>query len=265
VANYLYVWSENVLIMKILTHKQILPYFAITLLAIHSSCDTLNHTLNTTAGVLTGNENKLTNDEVIAGLKEALTVGTNNSAALASAVDGFYKNPRLFIPFPPEAQKVKEKAEQLGMNAQVDKFVMTLNRGAEEACKEAAPVFIGAIKGMSISDGFNILNGPENAATKYLEEKTSGELYSTFKPKVKTALEKVELTKYWNPIITRYNQVVTLTGGEKMNPDLDDYATKGAIKGLFVLIADEEQKIRKDPVARVSDILKKVFGSLDKQ
>lgn len=244
--------------------KTRIPVFFCAFVLLYS-CDTLNNTLNSANGVLTGGEKKLTNEEVIAGLREALTVGTNNSASLASAVDGFYKNPRIFIPFPPEAQKVKEKAEQLGMNAQVDKFVMTLNRGAEEACKEAAPIFISAIKSMSISDGFNILNGPENAATKYLEEKTSNELYTTFKPKVKNALDKVELTKYWNPIITKYNQVVTLSGGEKINPDLDDYATKGAMKGLFVLIADEEQKIRKDPMARVNDILKRVFGSLDKQ
>lgn len=231
-----------------------------------TSCTELEKTLNTANTVLGSSgtpEKKLTNDEVIRGLREALSVGTNNSSSAASKVDGFYKNPILFIPFPPDAIKVKEKVEQLGMKDKVDKFVETMNRGAEESCKEAAPIFLNAITNMSIGDGFNILNGPENAATKYLEEKTSTELYNTFKPKVQNALKTVKLTEYWNPLITKYNQVTALTGGDKVNPDLDDYVTKGAMKGIFTLIADEEKKIRKDPMARVSDILKTVFGSLD--
>lgn len=203
----------------------------------------------------------LTNDEVISGLREALTVGTNNSAGLASKLDGYYKNPALFIPFPPEAQKVKDKVEQLGMKEQSDKFVLTLNRAAEEAAKDAAPVFINAIKGMSIQDGFAILKGADNAATQYLKDKTTAELTAKFTPVVQNAINKVELTKYWNPIITTYNKIPFV---EKQNPDLTAYVTGRAIDGLFKLIADEELKIRKDPVARVTDILKKVFGSLVK-
>ncbi len=115
----------------------------------------------------------LTNTEVISGLREALKVGTNNSTALTSKLDGYYKNPEIFIPFPPEAIKVKEKVEALGMKSQVDKFVMTMNRAAETASKEAAPIFINAITSMTISDGFTILRGADNAATKYLKDKTS--------------------------------------------------------------------------------------------
>jgi len=109
----------------------------------------------------------LTNGEVIRGLKEALTVGTNNASRQASKINGFYHNPRIKIPFPPDAQKVKTMVENLGMKIQVDKFVRTLNRAAEEAAKRAAPIFLNAIKGVSIQDGFEILNGPNNAATNY--------------------------------------------------------------------------------------------------
>ncbi len=230
-----------------------------------TACTDLNKTLSDAGSVISGQsgEKKLSNEQVITGLREALSVGTNKATAFASKEDGFLKNPAIYLPFPPEAIKVKEKAEQLGLSAQVDRFVTTLNRGAEEATKDAAPIFLNAIKNMSISDGFNILNGSDNAATRYLEEKTSGELYTTFKPKVQDALQRVELTKYWTPLITKYNSVTTFTGGEKIDPDLDDYVTKGAMKGLFTLIADEEQKIRKDPMARVNDILRTVFGSLD--
>ena len=204
-----------------------------------------------------GNPNSLSNEEVINGLREALTVGTNQSTSLASKLDGFYKNPAIFIPFPPEAQKVKEYANKVGLTAQVNKFEMTLNRAAEEAAKDAAPIFINAIKGMSITDGFSILKGEDNAATVYLKDKTNAELVKMFTPVVKNAINKVQLTKYWTPIVTSYNKVPMV---QKQNPDLTAYVTDRAIQGLFKLIADEELKIRKNPAARVSELLKKVFG-----
>ncbi len=203
--------------------------------------------------------NPLTNDEVISGLKDALTVGTNNSTGIASKLDGYYKNPKLFIPFPPEAKQVKDKMDALGMKPQTDKFVMTLNRAAEEAAKNAAPVFIAAVKGMSIGDGFGILKGADNAATQYLKDKTTAELKQKFTPIVKAAIDKVEVTKYWNPIITKYNKIPMV---QKQNPDLTAYVTEKAMAGLFMLLAEEELKIRKDPMARVNDILKRVFGGL---
>lgn len=203
-------------------------------------------------------QKKLTNAEVIKGLKEALTIGTNNSTALASKVDGFNGNSRIRIPFPEEAVKVKNTLNDLGMQSQIKKFEETINRAAEEAAKEAAPIFVEAIKGMSIGDGFKILKGTDNAATKYLQDKTSAQLKEKFKPVVKNAISKVEVTKYWNPLITTYNKIPTV---QKMNPDLDEYITLKAMQGLFTLLADEELKIRKDPVARVTALLKKVFGS----
>jgi hypothetical protein len=198
----------------------------------------------------------LTNDEVIRGLREALTIGTNNSSSLTSKLDGFYKNPEIFIPFPPEAIKVKNKVDELGMKKQVDEFVMTLNRAAETATLEAAPIFVNAIKEMTIADGFAILRGNDNAATQYLKDKTTPQLKVKFNPIVKNAIQKVEVTKYWNPIINTYNKVPFV---EKMNPDLEDYVTTKAMDGLFLMIAKEETKIRKDPMARVTDLLKKVF------
>ena len=209
----------------------------------------------------TGGGAGLSNDDVINGLKEALTIGTNNSTALASKVDGYYKNPLLFIPFPPEAEKVKERAEALGLKEQTDKFEETLNRAAEEAAKDAGAVFVNAVKGMSIGDGFTILKGADNAATQYLQDKTTADLKVKFTPIVQAAIDKVELTKYWNPIITTYNKIPFV---EKQNPDLTAYVTDRAMLGLFKLIANEELKIRKDPVAQVSDLLKKVFGSIGK-
>lgn len=204
-----------------------------------------------------GSGNNLTNDEVIKGLREALTVGTNNATSVVSKTDGFFKNPSIKIPFPEDAIKVKNTCENLGMKPQVDKFVLTLNRAAEEASKEAAPIFINAIKSMSINDGFSILKGADNAATKYLQDKTNAELKQKFKPIVQNALKKVEITKYWTPLITTYNKT---PGAQKMNPDLEDYVTVKALEGLFKMVAQEELKIRKDPAARISDILKKVFG-----
>ncbi len=207
--------------------------------------------INSTTGV------KITNDEIISGLKEALTVGTNQSTTLASKLDGFYKNPALFIPFPPEAQMVKDYAKRVGMSSKVTTFEMTLNRAAEEASKSAAPIFINAIKAMTITDGITLLKGSDTAATHYLAGKTTAELTTMFKPIVQNAINKVQLTKYWSPIITSYNRVPMV---QKQNPDLVTYVTDRAIKGLFKLVADEELKIRKDPAARASDLMKKVFG-----
>ncbi len=209
-----------------------------------------------------GEGNALSNDEVIAGLKEALSVGTGNSTASASKADGFFKNAAIKIPFPPEAQKVKDKAIKWGMQGKVDEFILTMNRAAEEASKDAKPIFLDAVKGMSVGDGFAILKGEDNAATMYLSRKTREKLKVLFMPKVKAAVEKVNVTKYWNPMITKYNKAAKFTGDDELNPDLEDYICEKALDGLFYLIAQEELKIRIDPLARVSDLLSRVFGSI---
>jgi hypothetical protein len=204
----------------------------------------------------------LTNEEVISGLKEALNVGIKNAVNLSSVTDGFLKNDVIRLPFPPDAIKVREKAINFGLSKQVTTFEETLNRAAEEATKKALPIFVDAIKNMSVSDGFSILKGGDGAATKFLKSQTSNQLVIAFAPVVKEATTKVQLTAYWNPIITRYNSAMTLSGGQKLDPDLDAYITQKAIDGLFYLVETEENKIRKDPLARVSEILVKVFGSL---
>lgn len=200
----------------------------------------------------------LTNEEVIKGLKEALTVGTNNSSGLASKADGFYKNPRIFIPWPEEAKDMKVKLTKMGMTKKINDFETSLNRAAEEAALKAAPVFIDAITNMSLQDGFAILKGVDTAATNYLRKTTYSPLQEKFLPVVKEAVAKVKVTSYWLPLATAYNK---LPGVKKQNPNLDEYVTNKAINGLMLLIADEEIKIRKDPMARVTDLLKKVFGN----
>lgn len=204
----------------------------------------------------------LSNDDVIAGLREALVQGTEKGVNLASATDGFYKNELLFIAFPPEAEKVKEKALQLGLDSQVDQFEQTLNRAAEEAVKTAAPIFGQAIREMTIADGFAILKGEENAATLYLRDKTTAQLQETFRPEVQAAIDKVQLTKYWEPLASKYNLAVQFTGGEPVNPDLTNYVTERAVEGLFVHIESEEKNIRKNPGARATELLQRVFGSV---
>ncbi len=201
----------------------------------------------------------LTNAEVISGLKEALSFGIQNASGLANKTDGYFKNSRLFIPFPPEAKNIEDKLRGLGFNKLCDDFTMSVNRGAEQAAIQAIPIFKNAITNMSIGDGFNILKGGDNAATEYLKSNTTPQLVSAFKPIIQTALNNGNATKYWTDIINTYNKIPFIT---KMNPDLAGYATDKAIQGLFMLVADEEAKIRKDPFARVTDLLKRVFGGV---
>lgn len=200
----------------------------------------------------------LTSAEVANGLKEALTKGVSTGSDLVSQVDGYFKNPEIKIPFPPDVKRVEDRLRQIGMGGEVDKFVMALNRGAEDAAKEAKPIFVTAIKAMTIEDAWAILKGDANAATMYLKKTTSASLKEKFKPVIKTSLEKVNATKYYDDIVTRYNKIPMV---QKVNPELDDYATDRAIEGLFVMIAKEEKNIRENPVARTTDLLKRVFSA----
>ncbi|MCC6384521.1 MAG: DUF4197 domain-containing protein [Bacteroidia bacterium] len=208
--------------------------------------------------VISGSTSGFTNEEAVRALKEALTIGSSNSAGNASKPDGYYLNPLIKIPFPEEAKKMEETLNSLGFSKQTAEFIKTMNRAAEDAAKQAAPVFAKAITKMTITDGINIVKGSDNAATQYLINTTSISLKQAFAPIVKQSLQKVEITKYWNPLMTAYNQVPFVS---PMNPNLDEYVTQKAIDGLFVLIAREELKIRKDPLARTTELLKRVFGS----
>jgi hypothetical protein len=200
----------------------------------------------------------LSSEEIAEGLKEALTNGISKGSDLVSQLDGYYKNPEIKIPFPPEAKKAEDRLRQMGLGKDVDNFVLTLNRAAEDAAKEAKPIFVTAIKQMTIQDAAGILKGQPDAATQYLKGTTSSPLKEKFKPIVQASLSKVNATKYYSDLINTYNKIPMVT---KMNPNLDDYATDKAIEGLFVMIAKEEKNIRSNPGARTSELLKKVFGS----
>lgn len=212
--------------------------------------------------ILTETDAPLTSAEVDAGLREALIQGITKGAAEVSQNGGYLNNPQIRIPFPPEIKKVENTLRDIGMGSLVDNFVTTLNRGAEEAAKEASPVFVNAIRQMSIEDAFSILRGADDEATQFLKRTTSAELSAKFEPIISTALDKTEATRYYTDIVTTYNAIPFV---QKVNPDLTSYATQLAIDGLFVKISEEERKIRKDPLARASEILKRVFGSSEAQ
>jgi hypothetical protein len=205
-----------------------------------------------------GGGTPLTSEEVANGLKEALIKGISTGSDLASQLDGYFKNPEIKIPFPPEVKKVEDRLRQIGLGSEVDKFVMTLNRGAEDAAKEAKPIFIAAIRQMTIQDAWGILKGEEDAATQFLKRTTSSLLKDKFKPVIQNSLNKVNATKYYSDIVTRYNQIPLV---QKVNPDLNDYATDRAIEGLFIMIAKEEKNIRANPAARTTELLRRVFGA----
>ena len=202
---------------------------------------------------------QLTDKETVNGLKEALTLASKLSVKSASKNDGFNGNQLIRIPFPPEAEKMESTVRQMGMGSQVDEFIVSLNRAAEHASKEAAVIFIDAIKEMEIADGKTILTGGNTAATKYMLDHTAVKLYTKFKPIVSASLKTVEVNKYWQPLANTYNKVPFV---EDVNPDLEDYATRKSIEGLFKLMAKEEKKIRTLGSAQVTKTLMKVFGGL---
>jgi hypothetical protein len=208
---------------------------------------------------LLNSKNKgLTEKDATDGIKEALVNGTGESVKQVSVLNGYWGNPEIKIPFPSEAKEMESKLRTIGMGKKVDEFNESMNRAAEKAANEAKPVFIAAIKGMTVRDAINIVKGSDNAATMYLKNNTSPELITKFQPIIKTSLDNVNATRYWTDLITTYNKIPLV---KKINPDLNEYVTQKAIDGLFIMIAKEELKIRKDPMARTSDLLKKVFGN----
>ena len=208
--------------------------------------------------MLTTKNKGLTEKDAADGIKEALVNGTTQSVKLVSLVNGYWGNAEIKIPFPPEAREMESKLRAIGMGKKVDEFNLSMNRAAEKAASEAKPIFISAIKDMTVKDAINIVRGPDNAATTYLKNTTSPQLIQKFQPVIKTSLDSVDATRYWSDLITIYNKIPLV---KKMNPNLPEYVTQKAIDGLFTMIAREELKIRKDPLARTSDLLKRVFGS----
>ena len=200
--------------------------------------------------------------DIAGGLKEALNNGITKQVSKLTAVDGFYKNAAVKILLPPELQKVDSGLRKIGLSSLADDGLKVLNRAAEDAVKEAAPIFVSAVKNMSFSDAKGILMGNEMAATTYLQNSTSTALYAKFNPVVKNSFSKVGADKIWTNIITKYNSLPLVT---KVNPDLNDYVTNQAMNGVFKMIAVEEKTIRTDLSARTSTLLQNVFAIQDKK
>jgi Protein of unknown function (DUF4197) len=204
----------------------------------------------------TGN---VTENEAGQGIKEALLQGVTKAVLNLNKTDGFFGSEFYKMLLPPDAVKAEKTLRNLGMGAQVDKAILSINRGAEDAVAFAKPIFIDAVKEMTLTDALNILKGNKDAATNYFKEKTKLKLITAFTPSVKTSLDKVDATKYYSDIVTTYNKLPTTF--KKVDPNLTAYVVGKAVDALFDQVAKEEANIRTNPLARGSDILKKVFGS----
>lgn len=220
--------------------------------------DLMNKAKSTVEGK-TG-KGSLSNTDIGSGLKAALKEGVTKQVTKLTAEDGFYKNEAVKILLPEELQKVDKKLRQLGMSKMADEGIKVLNRAAEEAVKEATPIFVNAITSMTITDAKKILMGADDSATAYLQTTTTKPLYTKFSPVVKTSLSNVGADTVWEGIITKYNSLPLVT---KVNPDLTDYVTNKAMDGVFKMISIEEKNIRTDLSSRTSDLLKKVFALQD--
>lgn len=224
---------------------------------------------------LIGGDQPLSQNEIVAGLKEALEVGTNKSADILGATDGYYKDELVKILLPPEANIIVKNINKIpGGSDLLDDVLLKINRAAEDAVSEAKPIFVNSIKSMTITDGYSILKGDDNAATQYLHKTTYNQLFELYRPKIKESVEKklvgnISTAESWKQITGKWNDVAKsivgqMAGFKPVEIDLEEYLTNKALDGLFLKIEAEEKQIRKDPVARVNSLLKKVFGTLDK-
>ncbi|MDI1256084.1 MAG: DUF4197 domain-containing protein [Flavobacterium sp.] len=200
--------------------------------------------------------------DIAAGLKEALNKGVTEQVTKLTAVDGFYKNEAVKILMPAELQKVDKALRRMGLGSLADDGIKSLNRAAEDAVKEATPIFVNAITSMTITDAKGILMGSDNSATTYLQTNTTTALYGKFSPVVQESIGKVGADKIWASIITKYNSIPLVS---KVNPDITDYVTNKALEGVFKMITVEEKNIRAKLDSRTSDLLKKVFALQDKK
>ena len=203
----------------------------------------------------------LSNSDMAAGLRQALDFGIEKQVSKLTQTDGFYKNDMVKILLPEELQKVDKALRDIGLSSLADEGIKALNRAAEDAVKEATPIFVDAVKGITFSDAKNILLGNDDAATQYLTSKTQTALYDKFNPVIKNSFNKVGTDKIWSNLITKYNNIPFTTD---VNPDLTDYVTGGALKGVFTMVEVEERDIRANFSSRTSDLLKKVFALQDK-
>lgn len=233
-----------------------------------AGCAELLNVLQTTGNL------PLTESEVISGLKEALITGAKNSAQKLAAENGYYGDAAIKIFLPDEAKTIVDNISRIpGGNQLVQDVILRINRAAEDAAKEVAPIFVNSVTQMSITDAFNILKGADNAATTYLRNTTYNELYALYKPKIQVSTEKkiignISTKDSWVTLTSKWNTVANSIAGrlanlKPVNTDLDDFLTNKALSGMFLKVEGEELKIRKDVSARVTPLLQRVFGSLD--
>ena len=228
------------------------------------SSSTVGNVMGTLGGLLgggTSGSGSMTNDIAANGLKQALSVGTDLAANNLGQVDGFLANAAVKILFPPEARKIESTLRSLGMGSVCDQVITSVNRAAESAVVEAKPIFVEAIKQMTITDAINILTGDKDAATKYLMRTSGQALMAKFEPIIQSNLQKTNATKYWSDSVNAYNAVPF---GQKLNPNLSQYVTQKATDGIFLMVAVEEAKIRENPAQRIGSVLQDVFGWADK-
>ena len=219
------------------------------------SCETIQQVANA-AGAGTGIG--VSNTEAAAGIKEALGQGIAKSVLQLNTTDGFFKNALYKVLLPPEAKKIENTLRDLGFNSMVDKAILQINRGAEDAAGYAKPIFVDAIKSMTLNDAIGLIRNGDTSATHFFREKTTDKLLAAFRPVIASSLNKVDATKYYGDLITKYNNFPTTF--KKLNPDLTSYVTQRATDALFNLIAKEEVNIRTNFAARTTDILRRVFG-----
>ena len=200
--------------------------------------------------------NNLSSEEIVSGLKEALSLGAQKSADKLSKPDGFFKDAAVKILLPKQVRDIENKMRMFGMGKLVDNAELSMNRAAEDASRAAAPIFLSAIKNMTVTDALNILRGSDTAATSYLRKTTSPELITAFKPIIEESLKKTDAAKYWKDVFTAYNRF----SSTPVDADINSYVTQKALDGIFHYVAVEEVNIRKNPADRVTDVLKKVFA-----
>lgn len=208
-----------------------------------------------------GGQIPLSQQEVAGGLKEALIQGIEIGADKASQTDGYFKNELIKILLPEDARRIESTLRQVGLGSEVDRALLAINRGAESAAKEARPIFVSAIRQLTIQNAFEILKGEPDAATQYLRNTTEKQLIDLFSPKIQQALDQVGATRYYGDLANSYNSIPLTT--RKIDPNLNAYVTEKAMDGLFKLIMEEELKIRENPMERTTALMKKVFAAQD--
>ena len=203
-------------------------------------------------------DGSLSNSDIVKGLKQALDVGTQNAVNYVSATDGYFSNPQIKIPLPEKVLKVENLLRKVGLGKEVDDFELSMNRAAEKAAPMAVDIFKNAVSQMSFTDARQILDGPDDAATTYFKGNTMGQLQETFKPIITQTMSEVGVTRKFQSLNSRLAGIPFV---DQLSFDLDQYTTDKGLDGLFHMLAKEEKKIRENPTARVTDLLKKVFGS----